>query len=91
MCYFIVLMSTLLFYNLENSKNKEKVGVSKVSVSKLLTGTLFPIFYLIFLHQQLSQSAYTVTRPTPEEPGTYRAPLLLPSLSPCVMSHPVPV
>ena len=24
MCYFIVLMSSLLFYNVENSKNKEK-------------------------------------------------------------------
>jgi hypothetical protein len=24
MCYFIVLMSSLVFYNLENSKNKEK-------------------------------------------------------------------
>ena len=24
MCYFIVLMSSLLFYNLENIKNKEK-------------------------------------------------------------------
>ena len=23
-CYFIVLMSSLLFYNVENSKNKEK-------------------------------------------------------------------
>ena len=24
MCYFIVLMSSLLFYNVENSNNKEK-------------------------------------------------------------------
>jgi hypothetical protein len=33
----IVLMSSLLFYNVENSKNKEKSW----SVSKLLTGTVY--------------------------------------------------
>ena len=39
MCYLIVLMSLLLFYNVEDSKNKEKPW--NVGVSKLLTGTVY--------------------------------------------------
>jgi hypothetical protein len=39
MCYFLVLMSSLFFYNVENSKNKEKT-LEWVGVSKLLTGTV---------------------------------------------------
>ena len=34
--YFVVLMSSLSFYNVENSKNKEKT-LEWVGVSKLLT------------------------------------------------------
>ena len=37
MCYFIVLMSSLLFYNVENSKNKEKP----------LNEWLFPNFWMV--------------------------------------------
>ena len=39
MCYFIVLMSSLFFYNVENSKNKEK-PLEWVGVLNLLTGTV---------------------------------------------------
>ena len=35
-CYFIVLMSSLLFYSVENSKNKEKL-VGTVEVGSLHT------------------------------------------------------
>ena len=42
MCYFIVLMSSLLFYNVENSQNKEKP--LNVGVSKLLTGTVCTVY-----------------------------------------------
>ena len=38
MCYFIVLMSSLLLYNVENSPNKEKT-LEWVGVSKVLIGT----------------------------------------------------
>ena len=37
MCYFIVLMFSLLFYNVENSKHKEK-SLIELSVLKLSTG-----------------------------------------------------
>jgi hypothetical protein len=37
MCYFIVLLSSLLFYNVENSTSKEK----PLNVSKLLTDTVY--------------------------------------------------
>ena len=39
MCYFIVLMSSQLFYNVENSKKKKK-NLEWVSVSELLAGTV---------------------------------------------------
>ena len=39
MCCFIVLIYSLLFYNVENSKNKENI-LEWVGVSKLLTGTV---------------------------------------------------
>ena len=40
MCYFIVLMSSLLFYNVEIVKKKAKT-VEWVGVFKLLTGTVY--------------------------------------------------
>ena len=42
MCYFIVLMSSIIFNNVENSKNKETL---EVGVSKLLTGTVYILYY----------------------------------------------
>ena len=39
MCYFIVLMLSLLFYNVENSKNNKKL--EWVGVLKLLTGSVY--------------------------------------------------
>ena len=36
MCYFIVMMSSLLFYNIENSTNKENPWMSKLSKTWLV-------------------------------------------------------
>jgi hypothetical protein len=40
MCYFIVLMSSLLFYNVENSKKSRKT-LEWGGVSQLLNGTVY--------------------------------------------------
>jgi heme/copper-type cytochrome/quinol oxidase subunit 2 len=47
-CYFIVLIYSLLFYNVENSKNKEKP--LNESVCPNLSGTVFPhiIIYILW-------------------------------------------
>jgi hypothetical protein len=59
MCYFIVLMSSLLFYNVENSKNKEIL--EWVGVSKLLTGTVHIgiILPISFTHLQKLHCMHT--------------------------------
>ena len=41
MCYFIVLMCSLLFHNVENSTNIE--ALEYLGVSKLLTGTVYTL------------------------------------------------
>ena len=45
MCYFVVLMSSLLSYNVENRKKKERKTLEWVGVSKCLTGTVCIIFF----------------------------------------------
>ena len=40
MCYVIVLMSSLLLYNVENNKELRK-NIKGVGMSKLLTGTVY--------------------------------------------------
>jgi hypothetical protein len=40
MCYFIVLMSSLLFYNVEHSKVKNKEKPFECVVSKRVTGSV---------------------------------------------------
>jgi hypothetical protein len=41
MCYFIVVLSSLLFYSVDNSKNKEKP--LNESMYKLLTGIVYTV------------------------------------------------
>ena len=49
MCYFLVLMSSLLFYNAENSKNKEKPCNEQVCPNLLATFDLYCIYFLLIL------------------------------------------
>ena len=58
-CYFIVLMSSLLFYNVENSKNKEKPLNEQ---GCLLTGTVWFICH-IYLIVTVLQGHPVVRRP----------------------------
>ena len=48
MCYFIVLMSSLVLYNVENSQNKETL--EWIGLSKLLTGTVHTLYLPQLLH-----------------------------------------
>ena len=43
MCYFIVLMSSLLFYNVEKSTNKDKPWNDVSTLCQLWTGTVYTV------------------------------------------------